>query len=151
LTIGDNIKELRKSKKITQQELSDKTGISISAINKYENNKRQPKTDMVIKISKALNAPISDLITGELIISEFISSMSNWGSISNKPFSLEGIEADSKPYGALKDFLRTQKLQKELDYSYTDLVTEDNFDEIYKFIIDMLRMKISEIKSRKNK
>ena len=42
LTIGENIRTLRKEMKLTQQALADKTGIPVRTIINYENSGREP-------------------------------------------------------------------------------------------------------------
>ncbi|MFI3114565.1 MAG: helix-turn-helix transcriptional regulator [Clostridia bacterium] len=50
--LGDRIKELRKLNKMTQQELSEKLGITPSAIGMYEQNRREPKFDVLEQLCK---------------------------------------------------------------------------------------------------
>lgn len=65
MTIGKKILELRTQKKLTQKQLSDICGFSQSALNLWENEKRQPKVEQLYKIAEALEIPIADLL-GEL-------------------------------------------------------------------------------------
>ena len=53
--------EARTFKKISLRELSEKTGISKSALNNYETEKRSPTMDDIEKIAIALNIRITDL------------------------------------------------------------------------------------------
>lgn len=53
-TIGEDIKNLRTSKGLTQQELSRMTGISVNSLSRYERGLRQPTVEAVSKIAKAL-------------------------------------------------------------------------------------------------
>lgn len=62
MCIGKRIRELRKSNDFTQKELGEKAGISEIAIRKYENGSRSPKYETLIKIAKALNIPVYDLM-----------------------------------------------------------------------------------------
>lgn len=62
MTLGERIKEARKSKGLTQEELAFVTDISISAITKYETNLREAKVEMIVKIADALKIPIESLI-----------------------------------------------------------------------------------------
>lgn len=62
MSIGKNIKQLRKQKKLTQKELAEKAGISEISIRQYENDKRNPKIEQVDKIAKALNVHIVDIM-----------------------------------------------------------------------------------------
>lgn len=56
------IKEYREQKKMSQEELSQISGVSRSIISELETGKRSvTKTDTLLKISKALNVPISKI------------------------------------------------------------------------------------------
>lgn len=55
MTVGQNIKAIRKEKGITQKKLSELTGISEVTIRQYEAEKYKPKLEQVKKIAKALN------------------------------------------------------------------------------------------------
>lgn len=49
--VGNRIRELRKSYKITQNEFANRLGVTKSAISSYENGSRLPSYDILIKIS----------------------------------------------------------------------------------------------------
>lgn len=57
-----NLKDIRKNKKMTQKDLAEKTGLSISTIQGYEQGKYHPKGESVQKIAEALNVPIESLL-----------------------------------------------------------------------------------------
>ncbi|MDP4146174.1 MAG: helix-turn-helix domain-containing protein [Bacillota bacterium] len=60
--IGNRIKELRLQRSLTQKELSTLSGVSLSAIVKYERGDRTPNIEMLTKISGVLNvSPIEFL------------------------------------------------------------------------------------------
>lgn len=61
MTIGENIKRIRKEKHLSQRELGEKLGISQQMIGQYENNPTPPKLETVQKIAEALNVPASEL------------------------------------------------------------------------------------------
>lgn len=65
MTIGQNIKTLRKNKKITLTHLSDKTGLSISTLSDIENGKSSPKTSTLNKIANGLGVQLLDIIGPE--------------------------------------------------------------------------------------
>ena len=62
LDIGQKLKQLRKKSKLTQKELATILGVSTITIQNYENNRRTPNSEMLVKISKALNIPFSKFI-----------------------------------------------------------------------------------------
>lgn len=51
MKIGNVIKDLRLNKGLTQQEVSDKTGISRSVLSQYENNLVEPTATVIVKLS----------------------------------------------------------------------------------------------------
>ena len=61
MSIGDNIKFLRKRKNITQKQLAESTGIAVITIQQYESGKYEPKIDSLCKLGKALDCDIYKL------------------------------------------------------------------------------------------
>lgn len=61
-SIGENIRKIRIEKELTQKELAKKSGVSLSALNKYEREDRIPKIDAIEKLSDALNIQIDYLL-----------------------------------------------------------------------------------------
>lgn len=57
--------EVRTKKGISLKELEKRTGISKSALNNYENEKRQPNLLQLELIAKALDTSISNLYESE--------------------------------------------------------------------------------------
>lgn len=55
------VKEIRKEKKYTLEQLSKKTGISTTHINDIENNVKEPSFSMMVRLSYALNVPLGKL------------------------------------------------------------------------------------------
>lgn len=62
IIIGEYIKELRKNKKITQQQLANFVGISQNSIQRYETGKRIPPLDVLTKIAEALNITLDNIL-----------------------------------------------------------------------------------------
>lgn len=60
--IGDRIKELRKSKKVTQRELARKIHRSERIVQKYESGEVSPPWIVVERIAEALNVPFNELV-----------------------------------------------------------------------------------------
>lgn len=59
--IGSNIRQIRKSKKLTLDELAGKSGISKGYLSKVENSDKSPPVSTLINIAKGLGVTISDL------------------------------------------------------------------------------------------
>ncbi|MCR4989759.1 MAG: helix-turn-helix domain-containing protein [Lachnospiraceae bacterium] len=54
MTIGENIRRIRKEKGMTVKELAERVGISDTYMRFYENGQRSPKKDAIKKIADAL-------------------------------------------------------------------------------------------------
>lgn len=61
MLIGD----VREKKKVSIRELSERTGISRSALSRYENNQRIPRADILERIAAALDVHIEELYDSE--------------------------------------------------------------------------------------
>lgn len=67
--LSDNIKELRKSKGLSQAELAAKLSVVRQTVSKWEQGISVPDSEMLIKIAEALNTSVSTLL-GESLLSE---------------------------------------------------------------------------------
>lgn len=61
----NNINKIRKSVKMTQNELAKKVGVTQSAIAAWETGKANPQFSRLEKIAQALNCEVKDLIETE--------------------------------------------------------------------------------------
>lgn len=64
--LNENIKAIRKSKRISQEELAIKLNVVRQTISKWEQGLSVPDSDMLISISEALDTPVSTLL-GETV------------------------------------------------------------------------------------
>ena len=64
--LGKNIKEVRKSLKITQEQLAEKIEVSTVFISQIESGARKPSLETVYKISGALKIKIDTLINKDI-------------------------------------------------------------------------------------
>lgn len=62
--IGDNIRRIRKEKRITQKKLAEMTGLTNVVINYYEHGVKNPTIETVRKIAEALGVE-PEKLTGE--------------------------------------------------------------------------------------
>lgn len=61
MTIGENIKNIRKKANLSQKALAEKLGVSQQMIAQYEKGKRHPKIETIDKIATALGVRIVDI------------------------------------------------------------------------------------------
>lgn len=62
MSIGENIKRFRKEKGFTQKELADRLETTPQNLAQYENGKRNPKIETIVKIASALNIDTKSLL-----------------------------------------------------------------------------------------
>ena len=60
--LGNKIRELRKKKNLTQEELAYRAELDYSYINQIENGKRNPSMEAVERIAKALGVRAKNLL-----------------------------------------------------------------------------------------
>lgn len=61
MTVGENIKRIRKEKGLKQKDLAEVLNVSEVMISQWENGSRNPKQSTLIKIAKALDVHLRDL------------------------------------------------------------------------------------------
>ena len=64
--LSENIKAIRKSKGLSQEELAIKLNVVRQTVSKWENGLSVPDSDMLISISESLETPVSTLL-GETV------------------------------------------------------------------------------------
>ena len=72
--LNENIKAIRKSKGLSQQELAIKLNVVRQTISKWEQGMSVPDSDMLISISEVLETPVSILL-GETVVETKISDL----------------------------------------------------------------------------
>ena len=60
--LNENIKNLRKSKGLSQEELAVKLNVVRQTVSKWENGLSVPDADMLIALSQVLDTPVSTLL-----------------------------------------------------------------------------------------
>ena len=68
--LKENIKAIRKSKGLSQQELAVKLNVVRQTVSKWEQGLSVPDSDLLIAISEALGTPVSTLL-GETVMDDF--------------------------------------------------------------------------------
>ncbi len=62
--VGIRIRQLRKERGISLEDLSDLTGFTVERLEDIESGKEQPQLGMVMKLSKALDSAVGRLVSG---------------------------------------------------------------------------------------
>lgn len=60
--IGQNLRKIRENKGLTQEKLALNAGLNRAYIGYIERGERNPSTDTLVKIAKALKVSIKDLL-----------------------------------------------------------------------------------------
>lgn len=68
--VGKFIAQLRKQKKITQEQLAEKLGVNSRSISRWENGNCMPDLSLLTPLSQELGVSVNDLISGELVDKE---------------------------------------------------------------------------------
>ena len=65
--IGKFIKECRKNKKLTQEQLAEKLGVTYKAVSKWETGKCLPDASLMLELCNILDITVNDLLSGEVV------------------------------------------------------------------------------------
>lgn len=102
MTIGENIRRIRKEKGLTQKQLGERLNMTQSAIGQFENNKTSPKIETVDKIASALGVNIVDIM--ERFTMEQYKTTSEYQRLEKSVHAQEGIIAIlTDIYGKVED------------------------------------------------
>lgn len=66
LTIGENIKKLRRAKNITQEELAEELGVSCAAVSKWERSESYPDISLIFPIAAYFSVSTDELMGFDL-------------------------------------------------------------------------------------
>lgn len=144
MNLGENIKKFRKERKLTQQQLSELSGVPKISIGRYERNETKPPVRVLTKLATTLQVPIDVLcdLHIEPIVDTDLGSIEGFKNIDtgerfeNLPEYLKGIIDDTLPdeerysmfeinkiYDNLLSFFKNMDIEFVL---YMDLVDEDH-------------------------
>lgn len=68
--VGEKLRKMRKEKKLTQGELGAMVGVAANTIARYEHDRMVPSSDVLFKLSQALEVPMSSLLDVDLSVEE---------------------------------------------------------------------------------
>lgn len=60
--IKDNLRRIRKEKKMTQQQLADQIGVNVYAIKSWESGRYEPTTKNAFEVAKVLGVTMDELL-----------------------------------------------------------------------------------------
>ena len=66
------LREIRKARGLTQKQLADSIGITESAIGLYENGKRKPNYEMLLRLGEVLNCSVDDLVRTQCVTDDYL-------------------------------------------------------------------------------
>ena len=66
MKFGENLYALRKSAKMSQENLAEKVGVSRQSVSKWENGEAYPEMDNILKICKIFHCKINDLVHDDI-------------------------------------------------------------------------------------
>ena len=67
MKFGDNLKRLRKSKKISQEALAEKVGVSRQSVSKWETGEAYPEMSNLLALCTIFHCNINDLVNDNII------------------------------------------------------------------------------------
>lgn len=67
MKFGDNLKKLRKSKKLSQEELAEKVNVSRQSVSKWETGDAYPEMNNILELCKIFHCRINDLVNDSII------------------------------------------------------------------------------------
>lgn len=70
MKFGDNLKKLRKSKKLSQEDLAEKMRVSRQSVSKWETGEAYPEMNNILELCKIFHCCINDLVNDKIIDKE---------------------------------------------------------------------------------
>ena len=66
MKFGENLKIIRKNKKMSQEQLAEKVNVSRQSVSKWENGEAYPEMNNILELCKIFNCKINDLIHNDM-------------------------------------------------------------------------------------
>lgn len=67
MKFGENLYNLRKSQKMSQEKLAEKVGVSRQSVSKWENGETYPEMDKILKLCDIFHCKINDIVHENLV------------------------------------------------------------------------------------
>lgn len=143
MTLGQFIKKIRKSKKITQAELAEMIGKKTITIRKYESDEITPSIEILEKVAESLSIDVWDLLGAstktpfnpvDCIPEEDREFAIDGNEVNLPPISFEKMKSDvDKLFPVLQaeiDFLSNPVVEKTFNYSFNELAINGGYQEL---------------------
>ena len=62
MKFGDNLRKIRKSKKMSQEQLAEKMNVTRQSVSKWENGESYPEMNNIFELCKVFNCKLNDLV-----------------------------------------------------------------------------------------
>ena len=125
--IGENLRSFRLSKGLERKEIADIAGVSVSQYGRIENGTTKASVLMLVKIAKALNVGIDELVFGETMKTDDDSIVLKDKELVQKMKELDELNDEDKEVAhQLLDLILTQKKLNELTNSFQKLSKKGN-------------------------
>ena len=66
MKFGDNLRQIRKDKKMSQEELAEKVNVTRQSVSKWENGESYPEMNNILELCKIFNCKLNDLVHAEM-------------------------------------------------------------------------------------
>lgn len=165
MTVGENIRRIRKEKGLTQKQLGERLNMTQSAIGQFENDKTSPKIETVDKIASALGVSPYEMLGEEYAYMKypdlkemdienkaFVKYLNSLGYMVNdisKPVTVKKVDIiDQIPEYAKEwhdgqEFIKTEECYIELvkDGKKT-ILTDTEYEQLQQEIKDSIEFKL---------
>ncbi len=72
MKFGENLKKLRKSRNLSQEDLAEKVGVSRQSVSKWETSEAYPEMNNILQLCKIFHCKINDLVNDGIIDSNLL-------------------------------------------------------------------------------
>jgi len=66
MRFGDNLRQTRKSKKMSQEQLAEKMNVTRQSVSKWENGESYPEMNNILELCKIFNCKLNDLVLADM-------------------------------------------------------------------------------------
>jgi len=72
MKFGENLKEIRKKHKMSQEQLAEKVSVTRQSVSKWENGESYPEMNKILKLCEIFNCQLNDLVHAEITDLNFL-------------------------------------------------------------------------------